>query len=313
MQERAVNYPEDLDALEGLFEQCRLADDHAPIGEHKYLDLVAGDPDRAIARVFEDRDELIGYLHLTRRANDETWVLEVALHPEHREPGIIRAVILSAVDLGLESGSASIRMWAYHPAVAAMVEELGFIEERKLLQLRVPLPPSSEAAAPRGFRLTGFRVGSDEDAWIEVNNRAFRSHPENGSWNRTILADRFRQDWFDPEGLLMAWTEGELAGFCWTKQHSESLGEIYVVAVDPEYQSRSLGRWLTLEGLSYLSQRRGANIAMLYVDSANVRAVAMYEGLGFALDHVDRSYVGPIGVRQPDTGEPKTRAQDGQA
>ncbi len=313
MHERAVNYPDDLDGLDGLFEQCRLADHHAPIGEHKYLGLMAGGPDRTIARVFEDGNELIGYMHLTRRVNDETWVLEVALHPDHREPGTIREVIESAVALGFESGGTSIRVWAYHPAVAAIVEELGFLEERKLLQLRVPLPPGLEAAVPPGFRLTAFRVGIDEDTWIEVNNRAFLGHPENGSWNRAILADRFRQDWFDPDGLLMAWQDGEPAGFCWTKQHTESLGEIYVVAVDPEYQRRSLGRWLTLEGLWYLSQRRAASVAMLYVDSENLGAVAMYEGLGFVQDHVDRSYVRPIGVRQPGTGEPNTRAHDGQA
>jgi mycothiol synthase len=274
-----------------LFELCRLADGHAPVGEHQYLDLVAGTPDRSIGRIFEVDEESIAYAHLSPRRDGDGWVLETAIHPGHRHSHVIRDVVQSAVDLAGSSGGGTIRMWVYHPAVAEAVRGLGFDRERQLLQMRMSLPPGQVPNAPAGLRLASFRVGIDEERWIEVNNLAFTGHPENGAWTSEMLADRIRQDWFDPGGLLMAWQDTDLTGFCWTKLHPGDLGEIYVLAVDPEHQRKSLGTWLTLEGLWYLQRVRNASAAMLYVDAANGPAVNLYEQIGFGLDHIDRSFV----------------------
>ncbi len=142
-----------------------------------------------------------------------------------------------------------VRLWVYLPAVAAVVEELGFTLERELLQMRLPLPPqqspcTADRSAPRPLPGRYRRGGLDR-----VNNRAFAGHPENGSWTRSILAERMRQDWFDPEGVS-ARLAGERgwpvsAGPSSTRS---SVGEIYVIAVDPDDRGRSLGTWLTLEG-----------------------------------------------------------------
>jgi mycothiol synthase len=312
MHIRPFRHPDDLNDLRRLFEQCRSADGHAPIGEHKYLDLIGGNPETS-GFIFEVANHLIAYVHLSSPAVDADWVLEAAIHPDYRDPAVIKGVLRSAVDLATGGGGGTIRMWTYLPAITLLVEELGFRQERQLLQLRLALPPRKTPAPPKGMQVTSFRVGTDEAAWIALNNRAFAGHPENGSWTRAILADRMRQDWFDPDGVLMARQGSELVGFCWTKLHRESIGEIYVIAVDPDHQGRSLGTWLTLEGLWYLSRRRQATTAMLYVDAANRSAVAMYERLGFGLDHVDRSFTRDAGGGQPEMGEPNTRAHDGQA
>ena len=58
------------------------------------------------------------------------------------------------------------------------------------------------------------------------------------------------------------------------------MGEIYVLAVDPEAHIPGLGRALTLEGLTCL-RKLGLTQAMLYVEEDNTRAIALYEGLGF--------------------------------
>ena len=291
MQVRPVRHPQDLGTLDRLFDECRMADGHRPIGEHKYLALVAGGSEATLGRIVEDEGNLIGYFHLSPRRDGEGWVLEAVIHPGHRHPAAIRNMVQSALDLATGTGRGAVRAWVYHPVVAQVVIAMGFRVERQLLQMRMALPPMSEPVIPVGIRLASFRTGSDEARWLEVNNRAFAGHPENGEWTPEILSVRIHQPWFDAAGLLMAWQGDELVGFCWTKVHPGDLGEVYVLAVDPRHQRRSLGTWLTLEGLGDLHRRQNALKAMVYVDATNGVAVGMYERLGFELDHIDRSFV----------------------
>ena len=169
---------------------------------------------------------------------------------------------------------------------------------RDLVQMRCALPITGEVA---DLLVRPFRPGVDEPAWLEVNNRAFRGHPEQGSWDLATLVERESQPWFDPNGFLLHEVEGRLAGFCWTKIHEpdegvmnegieHELGEIYVIAVDPDFQGRGLGRQLVLAGLAFISGR-GVGTGMLYVDHDNETARKLYFSLGFADDHVDRAYV----------------------
>ena len=95
------------------------------------------------------------------------------------------------------------------------------------------------------------------------------------------LAERMAEPWFDPAGLLVADAGGGLLGFHWTKQHSDALGEVYVVAVDPAAQGRGLGRALTAAGLAHLAAL-GVREIILYVESDNAPAIATYSKLGFA-------------------------------
>jgi mycothiol synthase len=99
--------------------------------------------------------------------------------------------------------------------------------------------------------------------------------------------------WFDPKGFLLAVDPADrLLGFHWTKVHPDGLGEVYVLAVDPEAQGTGLGSALTVAGLAYLRER-GMPEAMLYVESDNVAALRTYQKLGFAYHHTDTEFLRP--------------------
>jgi mycothiol synthase len=141
-----------------------------------------------------------------------------------------------------------------------------------------------------------FEPGLDDRHWLDVNNRAFEHHPEQGGWDEETLSARMAQAWFDPEGFVLHEIDGRLAAFCWTKIDSSldpTLGEIYVVAVDPDFHGRGLGKAIVISGLMNMSNR-GITTAMLYVDAHNTSAMAMYENLGFRIHRTDRAFVGDI-------------------
>ena len=86
---------------------------------------------------------------------------------------------------------------------------------------------------------------------------------------------------------------GKLLGFHWTKVHSEDLGEVYVVGVDPAAQGRGVGATLTLAGLHHLAERLSESeqaTVMLYVEADNSAAVKTYQRLGFDVFSVDAAY-----------------------
>jgi mycothiol synthase len=138
-----------------------------------------------------------------------------------------------------------------------------------------PLP--ALPAPPDGVTLRGFEPG-DEAEVLRVNAAAFAHHPEQGSLTLDGLRERMAEPWFEPAGLIEAWSGSELLGFHWTKRHSPELGEVYVVGISPAAQGRGLGRLLTLAGLHHLSD---VDEVHLYVEADNTPAVRLYSGLGF--------------------------------
>jgi mycothiol synthase len=199
-----------------------------------------------------------------------------------------------AVQRAVAAGN-TVRWWVHgvgpeHEAVAA---EAGLVPARSLFQMRCRLPLDETTDVVT----RPFRPGVDDAAWLDVNNRAFAWHPEQGGWTPEVLAGRMAEPWFDPAGFLLHEEGGRLVGFCWTKVHpatdvDPALGEIYVIAVDPDVVGRGLGRAMTLAGLQHLSAA-GLTVGMLYVESDNVPAVGLYESLGFHVHQTDTAFDTP--------------------
>jgi mycothiol synthase len=274
--------------VRALLEAATDADDIAPVGDQVLREL-AHDRTRHLLAVAGDT--VLGYANLAPADGDDPAMAELVVHPDARRRGLGARLVREV----LPAGGDGTRIWAHGnlPAARATAAALGLTAARELLQMRRPLtdlPPVPEVA---GARIATYAGPQDDAELLRVNNAAFAWHPEQGGWTDAEIAERRSEPWFDPEGLFLAFdtTTGALLGFHWTKVHSQALGEVYVVGVDPAAQGRGLGAALTLIGLHHLADRLGDGAdVMLYVEADNVAAVKTYRRLGFAIVNTDVAY-----------------------
>jgi mycothiol synthase len=298
------------------------ADGVAPMSEHALLHLRhGGEPSDRNLLLRDDDGALAGFAHVDVSDPVDGPSAELAVAPDHRRHGLGRllgAAVLATADDADPAGR--LRLWAHGGLSAAhgLAASLGLVRTRVLLQLRRSLLGRLPAPHwPPGVAVRTFRPGVDDQAWLQLNARAFADHPEQGSWTAADLGRRMAEPWFDPAGFFVAERDGRLVGFHWTKIHGgdsgapdhghDPLGEVYVVGVDPDEHGLGLGRALTLAGLRHL-RGRGLSQAMLYVDATNTAAVRLYESLGFTRWDTDVLYTRPPGrPAPPATGPPTAR------
>jgi mycothiol synthase len=289
--------PAETEAVRRLVTAATNADGVSPLSEHVMLHLRYGGDERVRNLLAWDGDALIGYAHLDVTDEVAGPSAELVVHPEHRGRGAGLQLVHGLV---ADSPDGRLRLWAHgqHPGAAALADRAGFVRARALWQMRRSLlAPLPDVPLLDGVTVRTFRIGADEEAWTELNNRAFDGHPEQSGWSVQEVRVREHEPWFDPAGFFLAEREDRLVGFHWTKVHGgtddthghEPMGEVYVVGVDPSMHGSGLGRALTVIGLRYLREC-GLTQAMLYVDESNVGAIHLYESLGFVHWDTDVSY-----------------------
>ncbi|WP_034268119.1 mycothiol synthase [Haloechinothrix halophila] len=249
-------------------------------------------------------DGLIGYAHLDTDGDAfGRQVIELIVHPEHRNRGHGSALFDVVLDAVRAAGGSTVRVWSHadHPDAAKLADRAGCTRVRELLIMSAAASDLrlTDPVLPDGVRLRTFRPGQDEQAVIDVNARAFVWHPEQGAMTVEDLVAAERENWFDANGFFLAERAGDAAvdaaassdvallGFHWTKVHppgpepgSEPVGEVYVVGVDPAAQGSGVGTALTIAGLVYLREQ-GLPTVILYVEGDNPAAIAVYRKLGF--------------------------------
>jgi mycothiol synthase len=265
--------PAEVQAVRALVAASPGAADNPPISEDGMLGL-AGPGRHLLART---GGELTGYARVGADRSAELVSSDLAT----------AQALIDALGTGVQ-------LWAHGRASTAglAARARGLAAVRTLLQLRVSLHRLDPLPVPDGIELRPFSPGTDEDAWLAVNARAFAHHPEQGGWTRQDLDQRIAADWFDPAGFLLAWRGAQLLGFHWTKEHHEfqpPLGEVYVLGVDPDAQGLRLGTVLLNAGLRHLLER-GRHTILLYVEADNTAAVHLYEKAGFAVFSDDLQY-----------------------
>lgn len=278
-----------------ILELIAVATEHdgiPPVAEHVLLHLRHGGDKDDFHIVAEENGEILGYAHLDMTDEIEGPSAEVVIAPAKRGKGIGNQLLSEVKALAGER----LRLWSHGdlPGAKSLALKNGLIRSRSVIQMRRSLIdpiPEIDPVIP----IRSFLPGLDESLWLELNNSAFKGHPEQSNWQLRDLEIRSRESWFDPRGFLIAEIEGEMAGFCWTKIHGghshrhsageeehdhDPIGEIYIMGVNPKFQGKGIGRAVTIAGLKHL-RYEGIFSAMLYVDADNQGAIKLYQSIGF--------------------------------
>jgi len=118
---------------------------------------------------------------------------------------------------GGDGGNATV--WLVDPSRpdGRVLEENGFKWQRDLYQMRVALPLAETPKFPVATRSAPIGTGTREAAWLEVNNRAFGNHHDQGGWVAETPLPAHGRAWFEPEQFLLAFDDVRptlgLAGF----------------------------------------------------------------------------------------------------
>lgn len=287
-QDHAADYA---DAVAAIADAAVAADGVAPFNDDALLNLdgrmlvAVGAP----GSVFE----AAALAHRT----DDGLEAELVVHPSQRRQGLGRALV-DELRADTPHGG-DLVLWAHGnlEAARALATSAGMRESRVLYKLGRALEPADAdaGAAPVGVQIEPFSPGADDEAFLALNARVFRDHPEQGALDQAGLDARMSQEWFDADNFLVARdaNSGTLLGYNWLKI-ADNEGEIYVIGVADEAAGRGLGRALMAAGLARI-HATGIPRTTLYVEGDNERALGLYRSLGYGDDNVDVQYRGNSG------------------
>ena len=271
-----------------------------PLSDLLWFDLRAGGSDGFLLVRIADSSGVLGFAQIS--AANASSSIEVVVDPEldeQRQREIHDDALMTAIDAFRRSGGGRLVWWldSDDRHDLELADQFGLTKGRRLLEMRRPVPHDRRAS----IETCPFRPGIDDEDWIAVNNRAFADHSEQGDWSPDDVEARLAEPWFDADGFRLHHRDGRLAAFCWTKIHTDQrpqIGEIYVVAVDPDFHGTGLGTEIVLAGLEAIAAR-GVRMATLFVDGSNTSAIRLYDRLGFTVHRVRTACSG----LQPDTSD----------
>ncbi|MDO4252410.1 MAG: mycothiol synthase [Rothia sp. (in: high G+C Gram-positive bacteria)] len=314
---------EDLADLVSMSRELTVCEGSSPFSEQTLLSLhqQLDQTDRAYRLVLaRQRGQLLGAFVAFYPRGTEAGLIEGALYPRWRGQGLGSQLLKQLVEQLRSQQAGRYGAWVHevkgdqaqliNQRATHLASKYGFSRVRELHKMQFCLTPerrekllatgrAQQAAA--GLSLTTFTPGQDNASWLASNAAAFANHPEQGGLTEADLQERLNADWFDPQGFfLLKDPSGQLAGYCWTKvvPQEPTLGEIYVVGVDPNWQGQGLGRFLMLTGMAHLASLEPAGEPLenmlLYVDAENQAAFRLYTSLGWSSVTIDRMYKGVL-------------------
>lgn len=241
--------------------------------------------------VAETDGNIIGYISLTPELGIGRVLLNCLVHPRYRRKGVARKLFSRAMQRAKEIGAEVVQISIPEIEIAAqsLVSSLGFKIIRHFLELKlniynIRLPDVNHGV----FVIRGLRSGEGYKL-TEIQNLSFiDTWGYNPNTTEEIIY-RLNMSDCSPEDVIMAYRGDKPIGYCWTTINSEenadrgeNRGKIYMLGVDPDYQSKGIGKQILFAGLAHLKSK-GIEVVELTVDSENQAARFLYESIGFEL------------------------------
>ena len=297
----SADFPAIIETVKTIAAEAHAASGHDVLGEAVWRDLQRPAEDSA---VFLVDGQAVAHVARSDNAAPRHWSVGLAVTPTVTDHDTVVPLLHAVDDHVAAHGGGRLVLWIIdaHSEDDEALTAAGFVADRDLYEMRVALPLDEAPAWPDGITVRTFEPARDDEAWVEVNNRAFADHAEQGGWTEATLQRRFADPWFDPKLFLLAFDEAGLAGFNWLKIHDADgadrrLGEIFVIGVDPRMQGTGLGRALALEGLD-LVHHQGIDTGSLFCAADNAPALKLYRSLGFTVHRLDRAYERDVQERE---------------
>jgi mycothiol synthase len=219
-------------------------------------------------------------------------VLRGGVLPRFRRQGIGRALhdhLVAWLPSQGRMAEREISAWQPEPAADGFVAALGYSHDHWMWLMERPrgTPPAPEW--PRGIRVRALD-GSDAMLadWNAAYNDSFAEHYRYVSTPVEHAHALARQPGFRADGVLLAYRDGRVAGFCRSVLLPQR-GEIGTLGTVRAARGIGLGRALLRWGVHWL-ERESALPVTLLVDGANERALALYKSEGFRVTRTRRSW-----------------------
>ena len=271
-------------AIRRFLDEIRAVDGHPPLSGHKVETI---DRENGAVGAWADGEGLCLVGVAALHADPLHWAVEAALAKRMRGTADEQAAIRATVDLVPDGDPHT--FWAYRDEQIDAACRLGYVHLRSVVRMAGPITD----IAPRptaGVDIAPMEVG-DIPMIVALNNRAFAGHREQGAMSEAGFSAMTELGWFRSDGALVARAGQGIVGFCITKWEGSTIGEVYLLAVDPEASGAGLGTALAAAGFNRLA-RHGATTAIVWTDESNRAATRLYRRLGLAEDFRTRE-LGP--------------------
>ncbi|HEY6195011.1 MAG TPA: GNAT family N-acetyltransferase [Candidatus Eisenbacteria bacterium] len=224
--------------------------------------------------------------------------LRGAVVPRFRRQGIARA-LHDAVVAWLEAHAPvreqTISAWEPEPGADGFAAALGYAHDRWYWLMERPrdgTPPAPEW--PAGVTVRPLD-GSDAMLadWNAAYNASFEAHYRYVASPLEHAHKLVESPGFRADGVLLAYRQGRVAGFCRNELHA-TRGEVGTLGTVPAARGIGLGRALLRWGVGWL-ERESTLPVTLMVDGANDGALALYRSEGFAVTRTRHAWMRPGG------------------
>jgi len=233
-------------------------------------------------------DNIAGYMDVKPELGIGRVVLDCWVHPGHRRRGMATKLLNYATDRAKELGAKVVHVNIREDNTIATrgLHRLGFDLIRRYFELGLAIARVGELDMAEAYPDCRYLQSGEEGKLTQLQNGAFA-----GAWGynpNTVdeITLRINSSTCSRKDIVLTYDGDRAIGCCWTgiicEQGIPSVrkGRIHMLAVDPDYRGKGIGRELMIAGLARL-KNRGLKVAELTVDSENRIARALYESLGF--------------------------------